>query len=736
MGFDKLINFFIKNLNHDTIEDININLNVRKIMINHIMFDISFMIYNNLTEIEDEINNIIKIILALPFNFSNNIIYEKIKNILKLDHWKWLNINFDGLNEETIINTFINYITNTQIDNYIIINKIIIIKIFNKINEYIKNIHNIELLQTINIIFDGIPSYSKILEQRRRRMKNYLESQERKNKFDNFFDIHNTFQEYDNLKYDYFKWIKLRFSIDKSFGPTSVLIINLEKYLFDNLKIQFPNCEIYINEGNINGEADYKIFKTIYEKKYIGDISIHTIDSDLVHQILVQQNYFNIINKDINLSVIRYNLKNNHLQYIDAKTIINNINKVYKEILHCDNNNKFIIYDLCLIFYFFGNDHLPSSNEIGPELSLEYFLKIHFKIFKNISNIITISNNQLNFSFINFKLYIQEILKDNEINKTKIILGKYFKIKPIITSFLTDKLILNFDKIILLSKKILFDDGKKNNDLDDDDLRFKLINKYTTIDYPFDINSIKNITKDECFNIFDKLLDILDILDTEEQFSGLPLYIKPFYLIENNNYQNLYASFTENIIYDLEKKNPLIYDYYDINHILKKTKIIKTNNDDNIKLYLKKIYHLVITLFGNMTDYNCNNFTYYKYYDTPSLESICYYLHNNFDNEIKNNFDTEIKDETVLAENYFNSINHHIIITPYIKDIIWKFNSPDLIFIINNLNIDNLWFNHTENFDYKNFNINIFFTQWFNTVIKLKLEQSKNIDFNNFNLLL
>ena len=33
MGFDKLINFFIKNLNHDTIEDININLNVRKIMI-------------------------------------------------------------------------------------------------------------------------------------------------------------------------------------------------------------------------------------------------------------------------------------------------------------------------------------------------------------------------------------------------------------------------------------------------------------------------------------------------------------------------------------------------------------------------------------------------------------------------------------------------------------------------------------------------------------------------------
>jgi hypothetical protein len=718
MGFDKLINFICKNLSYDSIEDININSGVKKIVVNHIMFDISFLIYKNFIELEEEVNNIIKIILALPFNFTNNIIQEKLSLIIEKSHWSWLNISFDGINEDEIINNFIKYISVPDI-----IEKIIIIKIFDNITDYINKIHNIDLLKSINIIFDGIPSFSKVLEQRRRRTKNYLESQERKNKFDTFFTIDNSFQQFENLNYDYFKWLKIRFTLDKSFGPISPLITKLETYLNTNLKLYFSNIQIFINSGKNNGEADYKMFQNIYNQKYTGDICIHTIDSDLVHQILVQQNYLNIIKKDINLYVIRYNYKINHIQYIDAKLIIKNIYKLYTDVSNIDNSNNInnlIIWDICLLFYFFGNDHLPSSYEIGSELSLEYLLKIHYNIFKNKSSIINFIDNKINFSFTNFNLLLKEIYKNNEINKTKILLGRFFKITHLSSSFLTDKLGLTFDKILLLCRKLLFDNGKIQQQLEENDIRYKLINKYNDLDYPFDINNLKNVSKNDCIVQFDKLLQTLDILDTEENYCGLPIYIKPFYL-SNNTYQDLYTTFTDNISSELEKKNPLIYDYFNIRENTLNLIYIQNNTQFMTKSYIKKIYHLVTTLFGDMSNYNSNNFTYYKYYQTPSLYEIINYIeleHNN----LTDIFNKEIDDETKTSDTYLNSINHHIIITPYIKSIIKKINSDDIEFLIQSIDLDNLWFNNEENFKYKDFDINLFLIKWFNSIIKLKSE--------------
>lgn len=725
MGFDKLINFICKNLSYDSIEDININSCVKKIIVNHIMFDISFLIYKNFIELEEEVNNIIKIILALPFNFTNNIIQEKLSLIIEKSHWSWLNISFDGVNEDEIINNFIKYISTPDI-----IEKIIIIKIFDNITDYINKIHNIDLLKSINIIFDGIPSFSKVLEQRRRRTKNYLESQERKSKFDTFFTIDNSFQQYENLNYDYFKWIKIRFTIDKSFGPISPLITKLEGYLNTNLKLYFSNIQIFINSGKNNGEADYKMFQNIYNQKYTGDICIHTIDSDLVHQILVQQNYFNMIKKDINLFVIRYNYKINHIQYVDANLLIKNIYKLYCESSNLDNinnniNNNLFIWDICLLLYFFGNDHLPTSFEIGPELSLEYLSKLHYNLFKNKTSILTLVNNKINFSFSNFNLLLKEIYKNNEINKTKILLGRFFKITHVLSSFLTDKLGLTFDKILLLCRKLLFDNGKKQTQLEENDIRYKLINKYTNLDYPFDINNLKNISKNDCFINFEKLSQTLDIIDTEEDFCGLPLYVKPFYL-SNNNYQDLYTTFTDNISNELEKKNPLIYDYYNVKELNVNLNLVTNQNNiqDMIKNYIKKIYHLVTTLFGDMSDYNSNNFTYYKYYQTPSLYEIINYIdneHNNTNNLVEI-FNKEIENETKTSDTYLNSINHHIIITPYIKSIIKKIDSDDIEFLIKSIDLDNLWFNNDENFRYKDFDINLFLIKWFNSIIKLKSE--------------
>ena len=109
-----------------------------------------------------------------------------------------------------------------------------------------------------------------------------------------------------------------------------------------------------------------------------------------------------------------------------------------------------------------------------------------------------------------------------------------------------------------------------------------------------------------------------------------------------------------------------------------------------------------------MKNYNCNNFTYYKYYETPKLSSLINYIENN-----KNiSFDKELENESVTTENYLNSINHHILITPYIKLILWKVTSNDILNIINNININNLWYTGEENFEFKNFEIELFVKIW------------------------
>jgi len=712
MGFDKLLHFINNNLSN-TIEDINIKANIRKILVNHIFFDISFVIYQALIEVEEDINNIIKNILSLPLS-NTQFIKNKILQICLQSHWtnniiSINNINFidnilDGTNEEQIINNFINYLTQNNI-----LEKIVIDKVYIKITSWINDIHLLDLLLSINIIFDGIPSYSKILEQRRRRIKSYLESKKRKTDFKNVFeDFENTYCDYGDLKYNFLKWLKFRFNIDKSFGPTTPLITQLENTIYNKLIYDFPNINIYINSGVNNGEADYKIFNTIYNKNYLGDIIIHTIDSDLVHQIILQQNYFNIIKKDIILGVVKYNNKlSDYIQYIDGYNLNKNLLSFYNNVNNILTTQLLVIYDLVLIFYFFGNDNFPISLDIGSELNLEYYCKKHYSTFNNDTIIKLNKDNKILFNLNNFKLFLIEINKNEEINKTKIILSRYFKITYNLNNYLTDKLKLNLNKIILLCKKILFDNSQNQINLDEDDLRFKLKKKYKKVDYPF---NIKLIDKNE-FNIqMQKLLLLLDITDDEDNFCGLPLYIKQFYLADDN-YENLYLHFNENIINGLIAKYPIIYDNIPITTIFNQTNIIDYNlQTDEINSFLKKIFQLVITLFGDMTCYNPNNFTYYTGYTIPSLTSIINFLNNN--DNLEKKYVNMIKNENVDACNYFNSINHHLIITPYIKEILQKIKNNDISFFINNINTENIWHELDNDIYFKDINIKDFFDSW------------------------
>jgi hypothetical protein len=340
-------------------------------------------------------------------------------------------------------------------------------------------------------------------------------------------------------------------------------------------------------------------------------------------------------------------------------------------------------------------------------------------------------NNKVTFDLDNFKLFMKELHNNNEINKTKILLNRYFKFNYQLLYYLTDKLNLTFEKIILLCKKILFDDGKTKQNLDEDDIRFKLINKYEKLEYPLNINNINNIE----FNLnMIKLLALLDITDEENNYCGLPLYIKQFFF-SDDKYENIYINFNEVIANDLIKKYPIIYDSITLDSYINiafpgysgkttNNKIISLIDDNlNTEMYLKKIYHLVTTLFGDMSFYNPNNFTFFKGYQVPSLSSIINYLDSNINLPLK--WSNEILLETTTSDKYLNSFNHHLIITPFIKNILDKFKTNKIIFFIKNINVENLWFeDNNYDFMFKDFDLDDFINSW-NYILKI---MPSNID--------
>lgn len=724
MGLEKFTNFISKSINNNGFEELYINNNTRKIVANHIIFDINFLIYQELLEIENEINNIIKIILCLSLSVDNKdiikqllkkkfsekhfIIYTKSDNLINM---------IDNNIDEDIIKQF-NLDFNEKYNTISLIELIIYNKIKNLIINNIDNYHVIEIVNNISLFFDGIPSISKVIEQRRRRIKNYLESITKKNLYKTLFDslsntnieLTETIENNIKLYYNFSKWNKNKFIIDKSLGPASVFIINCEQYIYKEIKLVYPKIKIYINSSTENGESDFKIFKYIYSHNNIGDYCIHTIDSDFIYLMMIQQIYYKIINRDVNISILKYIKQNNNTQYIqilDGNLIIKNILNLYNSVNNIKSNNYKIIWDICIIFFFFGNDHLPVSIEIGIELGLEYYLKMHYQAL-NTNNIVQLDNNNLSINFKNLLLFLKKINETRIQNITKIILQRFFKINIILINILVNTLNLNFKEILEFLKEYIINkryelSNEDFENLDEDDLR-KI--------YAEEINN-KTI---KCWNLLNE--NICKLIDenidySEKEYNGLILYIKP-YIIYSNKYQNIQNYISEKAIYILNKQYPLFYNYNDINeHLNQLNNIIYTNADVNVNAtentntedYLKKIFHLIITQFGPMDNIHTDNITFYKYYYVPSLESIITYLTEINNLDINNKWTNDIILDNIDKNNYLNSINHHLLISPFSNNITLQEN-------INLNKIDNLWIENIEDFNYRNIDIKKFFNCW------------------------
>jgi hypothetical protein len=411
-----------------------------------------------------------------------------------------------------------------------------------------------------------------------------------------------------------------------------------------------------------------------------------------------------------------------YAQILDSQLIINNIFPYYPSL----SNNIKIIWDLCFIFYLFGNDNLPSSLEIGPELGFEYFINVHSSVLSN-KTIINMINNEITLDLNSLLLVLKKFNLDSKKNITRIILQRYFKINLLLINLFVDELNLDFDGILNILKYFIEYQKLKLSkeeleDIDENDLRKQ---EYTYEDIDDDIKN----------KIIDNEKLIIDNINySNVEYCGLIMYIKPINIIDNqhnfninirDSYQDLYSFIIDKTNSEQSKKNPLLYDHTDLEYHLRMLKNNNyddkyDNNDDNYNPndYLKKIYHLAKINFGNMADYFTDNITYYKYNIAPPINKLIEFLENSDIDNLIIKWTNDINDDNISE--YFNSINHHIIISPFLLElndnIIYYSNDIIKSIILKSSSVDNLWLDlkSIDKFNYRNIDIKKYLSLWNN----------------------
>ena len=742
MGLERIINFVNRNLSYNIINEIFLNNNTNKILAENIFFDFNFFIYLNLGELEDEINDIIKIIHSLTFTKIDKLI-EKLELILEKNHWKifkddLINI-LDGSNEDKIINDFKNFLNSKKefkkkivkiLDksfnkNLTILDLLIFLKIYYFVKKMLDSIHHIEFIQNIFIFFDGIPSYSKILEQRRRRTKNYLESNIRKEYFkENFSKMMNDIHTENGISYNYFNWLDNKFSIDKSFGPSSELILNLELFLkkfYKNNKLEEINYNLHICSGKIFGESDFKIFKYISQKNIKNNIFIHTCDSDFLHLILVQQCYYNIFQKSIKYNIIRYYSKDSSsVQFISAEKIIKDILRIYCKIYKNDDNNYLKVLDFLFLCYFFGNDHLPGCNWFGPELSLEEI----FILLKNSiddKNLIKYNDKKkVEIDWNNLLDFLIELKNSKKIEIIK--LQKNFKLQEILISFIKNNSIDNnfFCKDII--PKYLSYLGSKNN-FDYNDWRNIFYKKLKISENPFDNYDLESKKKNLLEKNINEWLNFVDFnFCKNNKDNYLPYFTKGLLISNENSYQDLYIYVCQISLKESQKNYSLFY---------------KNNNnkENSVEEYLIFLNYCVNNFFKDICSYNPCNFNYYKYLSVPDLDEFINFLKNSKSKKLSENFNKKILDKFTDKKNYFDKLSHHLFITPYLLESSFfeqVRQYPNLEKILLELSkIDNLWINlkNANKFNFRKLDSLDFLKKWFEIIKKFDVNVNKEVKF-------
>ena len=360
MGVPKLFNVITKN--NVTYSAIVENID-KEVSVKYFYLDFNSIVHVVSQILVIELNEILYILMSLKSksDLQNNKTIKKIydKYSPHLDNFYKKFNHFES--EEIICNKF---------NEYMDVDKLVINLVTDQIHYLIKTF----IKGTIDLLYiaiDGVPSKSKMVEQKQRRYMGAIVSEYKKFLFKKYEDVLKKSKTVHGSSRYLYEQHKIEFNKSKiSPGTTFMddLTNKLGKESFD--------CKKYILSSiDEIGEGEKKIIDHIKDNKY-SDCMIYSPDADMIlltslleekGHVILRHNQQTSTKDETIYDLIRIDIfKNNMYDYLDNKSV----------------NKKNFIKDMICLASVFGNDFIPKIESIDVQYNFEQLLGIYLDTFK------------------------------------------------------------------------------------------------------------------------------------------------------------------------------------------------------------------------------------------------------------------------------------------------------------------------------------------------------------------
>ena len=571
--------------------------------------------------------------------------------------------------------------------------------IINKVNDNLKEIFNLFTnLKLVYFAIDGVPSFGKMIEQKKRR---YI----------------GDFIEQILSKYS----IKINWS-KQNISPGTIFMKKMEQFLEKNY-IPNKNINYILSSSNERGEGEMKIIHQLNKLKTKDNIVFYSPDSDVI--------LLSMINKNANnLFVLRWTTDTKIYNLVNIKNLIDVIYLYVEDRLiytNIDIDKVKLIRDIAYIFTVFGNDFIPRTEPIQTNqdfiLLIDIYLINYIKtgyLLEKDNDIVYINNNNFknflillgkqeyrllwrnsyqnifyNYNYANQKNFYIDLLNIESFNyKNNTIFSKpFFNFKNNLLFYINPGTLI--DEINDKRNEIMINKNKNDKylgllewyDLDINTMIEIIMNKDKKTILNTNFIDIENIYKNTKYDTLRRTEYNSTIKKHVMALNQLEPRDSEIYLINNklDQYYTMFnpiSDFNQSII----NKKKIDYDFY--------TELYFK------KINIKSIVNDYLLGFKWIVDYYINNsideYWYYPYYKSPLLKQIINY----YDTINKNIW--KIKPKQIDID--LKPIEQLLYITPITKENlnilnifnITQENKNKLILFINNhpyywLNLDDIY---------------------------------------------
>nr|QBK89117.1 MAG: XRN 5'-3' exonuclease [Mimivirus LCMiAC02] len=365
-----------------------------KLLVTHFLIDFNSIVYVSFPGVLADLNYVLYHIIT---NNINNKTHKIVKdyNITLYDNPADFKKQFtQELLDDIIIEKVLEYLIN-KLKNYIVSSN----------------------LKEFYIAIDGVPSFAKLAEQKKRRYGGILFSLMRSTIFKKYEE---DFKK-DNIRYTFMKNKITWLSINITPGTEFMQKMNealISKKFRKAINSTCKNLEKYTLSGsNESGEGEHKIvnhLRSMSNPK--GKFLIYSPDGDFVFLSLILHTAIppSSNNKITNLSILRYNQQRSNYAVIDIKKLGENIFQHILEQINVTDKDS-VIRDISLIFSLFGNDFIPKIVSLDISYDFKKLMNMYVSILKQNNKQHLISHDGTKF-VINqaFLLDVFKILKTEE----------------------------------------------------------------------------------------------------------------------------------------------------------------------------------------------------------------------------------------------------------------------------------------------------------------------------------